>query len=63
MKNKKTLESSRALEGRVAMQEAKTDNSSNESLFAGGKSKANNKNNPALDRKGSRIAQHHTEVC
>ena len=37
--------------------EVKTDNSSNESLFPDEKPKANNKNNPALDRKGSRTRQ------
>ena len=53
IKGKNTPQSSRALEARVAMLEAKTDNSSNESLFPGEKPKANNRNNPALDRKGS----------
>ena len=37
-KSKKTPESGRALEARVATLEAKTDNSSNESLFANKKS-------------------------
>ena len=35
------------------MQEVKTDNSSNESLFTDEKIKANNKNYPALDKKRS----------
>ena len=53
IKGKKTPESSRALEARVVALEAKTDNSSNESLFADVKFRANNRNNPALDRKGN----------
>ena len=57
IKGKKAPESSRALEARVAMLEAKTDNSSNESLFPDEKLKANNRNNPALDRKGSGTRQ------
>ena len=52
-KGKKTPESSRALETRVAALEMKTDNSSNKSLFADKKPKANNRNNPAFTRKGS----------
>ena len=43
-KGKKTPESSRALEARVTALEAKTDNSSNESLFSDKKNKANNRN-------------------
>ena len=50
---KKTTEGSRALEARVAVLEAKTNNSSNESLFADKKPKSNNRNNTALDRKGN----------
>ena len=53
IKGKKTQESSKALEARVATLEAKTDNSINESLLADEKPKANNRNNPALDRKGN----------
>ena len=53
IKGKKTPKSSRALENRVAVLEAKTDNSSNESLFADEKPKANNRSNPAFDRKGN----------
>ena len=59
IKGKKTKESSRALEARVAMLEAKTDNSSNDSLFNDEKPKANNRNNPALDRKGNGTRQSH----
>ena len=75
---KKTQESRRSLEARVAALEAKTNNSSYqslftdvkiqsrvaafeaqpnnssyESLFTDDKSNANNRNNPALDRKGN----------
>ena len=59
VKGKKTPESSRALEARVAALEAKTENSSNESLFADEKPKANNRNNAALNRKGNNIRQSH----
>ena len=63
IKGKKTPESSRALETRVAALEAKTDNSRNESLVADVKKpKANNRSNPALDRKGSRTRQSHTDI-
>ena len=62
IKGKKTPESSRALEARVAMLEAKTDDSSNESLFADVKPKANNRNNPALDRKGNSTRQSHADT-
>ena len=57
IKGKKTPESIRALEARLAMLEAKTNNSSNESFFADIKPKANNRNNPALDRKGNGTRQ------
>ena len=60
IKGKKTPESSRALEVSVAVLEAKTYNSSNESLFPDEKPKANNRNNQALDRKGSITRQSHT---
>ena len=43
IKGKKTPESSRALEIRVAALKAKIDNSSNESLFPDGKPKSNNR--------------------
>ena len=57
IKDKKTQESSRALEARVAMLEAKTHDSSNDSLFAYEKPKANNRNNPTLGRKGNGTRQ------
>ena len=50
--SKKTPESSKALEARVAMLEAKRENISNKSFFADEKPKANNSNNAALERKG-----------
>ena len=60
IKGKKTQENSRAFEERVAALEVKADNISNEHLFADiEKTKSNNRNNPALDRKGSRIRQTH----
>ena len=62
IKGKKSPESSRALEARVAILEAKTDNSSNESLFAEKKPKANNRNNPAFDSKGSKTSQSHADT-
>ena len=62
MKGKKITESSRALEARVAVLEAKTDNSRNESLFADKKPKANNRNNPAFDRKGNDTRQSHADT-
>ena len=49
-------------EDRVAVLEAKTDNNNNESLFADENPKANNRNNPALDRKGSRTRQSHADT-
>ena len=61
-KGKKTPESGRALEATVAMLEAKTDNSNNESLFADEKPKANNRYNPALDRKGNGTRQSHADI-
>ena len=42
--------------------ESKADKSSNESLYADEKPKANNRNNPALDRKGSRTRQSHADT-
>ena len=56
-KGKKSLESSRALFARVAMLEAKSENSSNESSFANVTPTASNRSNPALDRKGSGTRQ------
>ena len=57
MKGEKTPESSRALEARVAVLESKAHNGSNESLFANEELKANNRKNPALDRKRSSTRQ------
>ena len=51
IKGKKTSGSGRALEARVVTLAGKTDNSCGKSLFADEKPKANNLNNPALDRK------------
>ena len=62
IEGKKTTESSRALEARVATLEAKTDNNSNESLFPVEKPKANNRTNLVLDRKGSRATQSHADT-
>ena len=50
IKGKETPRSSQALEARIVALEVKTDNSSDESLFADEKSKSNNRNNPASDR-------------
>ena len=50
IKGKKTLESSKSLGARVAALGTKTENSSKESLFANKKPKANNRNNPAVER-------------
>ena len=62
MKSKKTAKSSRALETKVAMLEVKTGNRSNESLFTDKKLKANNRNNPALDRQGNGTRQSHADT-
>ena len=62
MKGKKTPESSRALETREAMLKAKTDNSSNESLYPDKKLKASNKNNSTHDRKGNGTRQSHADT-
>ena len=62
IKGKKTSESSRALEARVAMLEAKSKNSNNESLLAEIKPAANNRNNPALDKKGNGSIQRHADA-
>ena len=61
MKGKKTPESSRTLKARVAVLEAKSENSSNESLFADVKPPASNRNNPDLDRKGNGTRQSHAD--
>ena len=63
IKDKKIPESSRALEVRVASHEAKTENSGNKSFFPDfEKANANNRNNPALDRKGSGTKQSCTTI-
>ena len=62
IKSKKTPESSKAFEARVVVLEAKTYKSSHQSLFADEKPKANNRNNPALDRKGSITIQSHADT-
>ena len=62
IKGKKTPESSSAFEARVTMLEAKSENSSNKSLFADEKLKANNRDNPALDRKGNGTRQSHADT-
>ena len=62
IKGEKTPESSKALEARVATFEAKTDNSSNQSLFSDEKPKSNNRNNPALNMKGSSTRQSHADT-
>ena len=62
LNSKKTLESIRALEAGMTLLEAKTDNSSNESLFVDEMPKATNRNNPALGRKGSSTRQSHTDT-
>ena len=59
---KQTPESSRALMARVAMIEAKTDNSCNKSLFTDEKPKANNRNSQAFERKGSSTRQIHADT-
>ena len=63
IKHEKSPESSKAFEARVATVEAKSENSSNESLFADVKKpKANKRNNPAFDRKGSSTRQSHVDA-
>ena len=57
LKGKKTSDICKKLKARVTTLATKTDNSSNESVFADEKHKANNRNNPALDRKGSGTRQ------
>ena len=46
----------------MAALEVKTDNISNDSLFADEKSNANNRNNTALDRKVSRTRQSYIDT-
>ena len=48
---------------RVAVLEAKTYNSSTDSIFPNEKPKANNRNNPALDRKRGGTRQSHADTC
>ena len=62
IKGKKTPESSRALEARVAILEAKANKSSNESLFADKNPKAISRNNSALDRKVNGTRQSHADT-
>ena len=62
IKGKKTPESSRALIARVAMLEAKSENSNDESLFADMKPIASNRKKPALDKKGNSTRQRHTDA-
>ena len=57
IKGEKTPESNKASEARMAALEAKTDNHCDQSLFADEKPNASDKNNPALDRKGSDTRQ------
>ena len=59
---KKTQENSKGLEARVAALQAKTDNSSNESLFTDEKHSANHRNNPALDRNENSTRQSHADT-
>ena len=58
----KTLESSRALEARVAALKGKSENSSNESLFTDERPKANNRNNLALDKEGKGVRHCHADT-
>ena len=62
IKGMKTQESSTALEARGDTLEAKSENSSNESLFADVKPTTSNRNNPALDRKGNDTRQSHADA-
>ena len=62
IKGKKTPESKRALEVRVDVLKAKTDNSSNDSLFPEKKPKTSNRNNSALDRMGNGTRQSHADT-
>ena len=63
IKGKKTPESRRTLEARVAELEAKSDNSSDESLFTDiHKPKHSNRNNLTLGRKGNGTRQSHADA-
>ena len=57
LKGNKTPENSKTVEAITAMLKAKTDNSGTENSVADKKSTAKNRNNPALDRKGSETRQ------
>ena len=61
-KGKKTPENSRALEARLTMLEAKTDNSSNESLFPDENPKANDRIYSALGILESSTRQSHADT-
>ena len=63
IKGKKTPESNRALEARVAALEAKSEISSDESLFIDiNKPKPSNRSNPALNRKKNGTRQSHADA-
>ena len=62
IKGKTTHESSRALQAKTAALEAKSENSSDESLFADVKPTTSNRNNPALDRKRNSTRQSHADA-
>ena len=62
IKGKKAPENSRALKARVATLEAKSENSSDESLFADTKPFTGNRSNPALNRKGNSTRQSHADT-
>ena len=62
IEGKKTSESSRTLEARVVMLQAIIKNNSDERLFTDERPKADIRNNPALDRKGSKTRHSHTDT-
>ena len=63
IKGKKTPESNRALKARVAMLEAKSENSSDESLVTDNdNTKPSYRSNPALDRKEKDTRQSHADA-
>ena len=62
LKGKNIQECSKALEARVAIEEVKTDSSSNENLFPDEKLKAKNRNNPVLDKKGIGTRQSYADT-
>ena len=62
IRGKKTPESRRASEARVAMFEAKLEHSNNENLFMDiDKPKPSKRSSPALDRKGNSTRQDHAD--